>query len=89
MDTTLISVGELEAGIFAVMLGSVTIGTVTCEKAVYQDNGGGRATWAIHGGPWVWVARHQGGTIVGVYGKRSDAVDGLTEHHNNESCTQR
>ena len=88
METTLITIGEPKDGIFGVVLGStsssiISIGTVSCEKTSYKsttDSG----VWDIDGGPWCWVIRNTHGTVVGVYGKRAAAVDGLIKHHDNE-----
>jgi hypothetical protein len=92
VETTLIIVGDPEDGIFEILLGSttsgITIGTVTCEKASYKDptNSG---VWDIDNGPWCWVIRNTSGVVVGAYGNRAEAVDNLTEYHDNESCYRR
>lgn len=88
MHTTLTIVGEPEAGIFEVLHGSSPIGTVTREKASYKSTTGS-AVWDIGGGLWCWVIRNTHGTVVGVYSKRSDAVDGLVRHHDDESSARR
>ena len=88
MQTTLIIIGEPKAGIFEVLHDSSTIGTVTCEKASYK-NPADSGVWSIDGALWCWVTRNTHGTVVGAYSKRSDAVDGLIRHHDDESSARR